>query len=325
MIHWEAHACLPLHPQADFSPLERLRQAGVHYVSINVGMDMNPVAQIMGVLAAFRANIAAQPERFVLARSVADIEQAAATGRLSIGFDLEGALPLQEQPAMVALYRDLGVRQIHLAYNRNNSVADGCHDVERGLTPLGLRMVEAVNDAGLLMDCSHTGRRCSLEIMAASRQPVIFSHANPLALVEHGRNITDEQIKACAATGGVVCVSGVSAFLGNRHPTATDVAQHAAYVASLVGVQHVGIGLDISFRQDELNDNPPGDYDPVYWWPKAAGYDRSIGRMNYTPVESWQLLAAALQDVGMSADEAAAVMGENMMRVARQVWPSDLA
>ena len=325
MIHWEAHACLPLHPQADFSPLERLRQAGVNYVSINVGMDMNPVTQIMAVLAAFRANIAAQPERFVLARSVADIEQAAAKGQLAIGFDLEGALPLQEQAAMVALYRDLGVRQIHFAYNRNNSVADGCHDVERGLTPLGKRMVAAVNDAGLLMDCSHTGRRCSLDIMTASRQPVIFSHANPLALVEHGRNVSDEQIKACAATGGVVCVSGVSAFLGNRHPTAVDVARHAAYVASLVGVQHVGIGLDISFRQDELNDNPPGDYDPVYWWPKAAGYDRSIERMNYTPVESWQLLAAALQDVGMSADEAAAVMGLNMVRVARQVWPSDLA
>lgn len=324
MINWEAHACLPLHPQADFSPLERLRQAGVHYVSINVGMDMNPVTQIMAVLAAFRANIAAQPERFVLARSVADIEKAAATGRLAIGFDLEGALPLQEQPAMVALYRDLGVRQIHFAYNRNNSVADGCHDVERGLTPLGLRMVAAVNDAGLLMDCSHTGRRCSLEIMAASRQPVIFSHANPLVLVEHGRNITDEQIKSCAATGGVVCVSGVSAFLGTRNPTAADVARHAAYVANLVGVQHVGIGLDISFRQDELDDNPPGDYDPVYWWPKAAGYDRSIERMNYTPIESWQLLAAALQDVGMSAEEAAAVMGMNMMRVAQQVWPSDL-
>ena len=124
---------------------------------------------------------------------------------------------------MVALYRDLGVRQIHLAYNRNNSVADGCHDVERGLTPLGRRMVAAVNDAGLLMDCSHTGRRCSLDIMAASTRPVIFSHSNPLALVEHGRNVTDEQIRACAATGGVVCVSGVSMFLGTREPTAADV------------------------------------------------------------------------------------------------------
>ena len=321
MLNWEAHACLPLHPQADFSPLERLRDAGVNYVSVNVGMDMNPVAQILSVLAAFRANIAAQPDRFMLASSVADIEKAAAMGVLAIGFDLEGAMPLQEQPEMMALYRDLGVRQIHFAYNRNNTVADGCHDVQRGLTPLGRRMVEAVNAAGVLMDCSHTGRRCSLDIMAASSQPVIFSHANPLALVEHGRNISDEQIRACAATGGVICISGVSAFLGTRTPTADDVARHAAYVADLVGVQHVGIGLDISFRQDELNDNPPGDYDPAYWWPAAAGYNRELERMTYTPVETWQLLAQALERVGMSESDALKVMGLNMMRVASQVWP----
>ncbi|UUZ69893.1 dipeptidase [Polaromonas sp. P2-4] len=325
MINWEAHACLPLHPQADFSPLDSLRAAGVNYVSINVGMDMNPVSQVLSVIAAFRANIVEQPERFKLVSCVAEIQEAAAAGVLAVGFDLEGAMPLLEQPDMVALYRDLGVRQIHFAYNRNNSVADGCHDVERGLTPLGRRMVEAVNDAGLLMDCSHTGRRCSLDIMAASAKPVIFSHANPLALVEHGRNITDEQIRACAATGGVVCVSGVSAFLGTRTPDADDVARHAAYVAELVGTRHVGIGLDISFRQDELNDNPPGDYDPVYWWPKAAGYDRSVARMTYTPVETWRLLSQALQKVGMSAAEAASVMGGNMLRVAGQVWQRPLA
>ena len=135
MIHWEAHACLPLHPAADFSPMDALRAAGVNYVSINVGMDMNPVAQIMAVIAAFRAKIAANPERYQLVSSVADIREAAAAGRLAIGFDLEGAMPLQEHPEMVALYRDLGVRQIHFAYNRNNSVADGCHDEARGLTP----------------------------------------------------------------------------------------------------------------------------------------------------------------------------------------------
>ena len=165
---------------------------------------------------------------------------------------------------MVALFRDLGVRQIHFAYNRNNPLADGCHDVERGLTALGRRMVAAVNGAGLLMDCSHTGRRCSLEIMDASSQPVIFSHANPLALVEHGRNITDAQISACAATGGLVCVSGVSAFLGTRAPAAIDVARHA------------GIGLDIGFGQPGLNDSLPGRHDPAYWWPQSAGYDGSL-------------------------------------------------
>jgi len=321
-LRWEAHACLPLHPDADFSPLDALREAGVNYVSVNVGMDMNPVSQIVSVIAGFRATIAANPGRFLLVENVADIEQAAARGVLAVGFDLEGAMPLLEQPSMLALYRELGVRQIHFAYNRNNSVATGCHDDEsqRGLSLLGKRMVAAVNEAGILMDCSHTGRRCSLEIMAASSAPVIFSHANPLALVEHGRNITDEQIKACAATGGVMCISGVSAFLGNRQPTAADMARHVAYVANLVGAMHVGIGLDISFRQPELNDTPPGDYDPTYWWPKSAGYQRAIEPMAYTPVDTWQKLPGELQKVGLSATEADAVMGGNMLRVAGQVW-----
>ncbi len=320
MIKWESHACLPLHPQADFGPIEQFHAAGVNYVSINIGMDMNPVSQVLSVIAGFRATIAAHPERYVLADTVQDIEAAAASGKLAIGFDLEGAMPLLEQPEMVALYRDLGVRQMHLAYNRNNTVAGGCHDEVQGLTALGHRIVAAINAAGVLMDCSHTGRRCSLDIMAASTAPVIFSHSNPLALVEHGRNVTDEQIRACAATGGVVCVSGVSIFLGTRTPDADDVARHAAYVASLVGVRHAGIGLDISFPQPGLDDDPPGDYDPSYWWPRSAGYDRSIARSTYPPIASWNVLGEALQRTGMTADEAALVMGGNMLRVARQVW-----
>lgn len=320
MIRWDAHVCLPLHPQASFVPIDHLHAAGVNYVSINVGMDMNPVSQIMSVIAGYRATLAASPDRYRLVNRVADIEAARAAGQMAIGFDLEGAMPLLDQPDMVALYASLGVRQIHFAYNRNNPVADGCHDETRGLTALGRRMVKAVNTAGLLMDCAHTGRQCSLDIMAASTQPVVFSHANPLALVDHGRNITDEQIRACAATGGVVCVSGVSLFLGNDAPSAQDVARHAAYVANLVGVAHVGIGLDIGFSEPALNDTPPGDFDPTYWWPASAGYTNAIAGVRYTPVAAWQELDAALQATGMSSIEAAMVMGGNMMRVAQQVW-----
>ena len=318
-IHWEAHACLPLNPLADFTPLEDYRACGVHYVSINIGMDMNPLEQILPVIAAFRAQIAAYPDRFVLPRTVADIEAAAASSRLAVGFDLEGAVPLLGQPEMVALYRDLGVRQMHFAYNRNNAVAGGCHDDEQGLTALGRRMVEAVNRAGVLMDCSHTGRRSSLDIMGASSAPVIFSHANPTALVDHGRNITDEQIRHCAATGGVICVNGVSRFLETLHPTAQDVARHAAYVADLVGVEHVGIGLDISFHQPGVDETPPGGFDPTWWWPPSAGYDRA-NPSTYPPISAWRELGPALQDLGMSASEAALVLGGNMQRVARRVW-----
>jgi membrane dipeptidase len=319
MTRWDAHMCLPLHPQASFAPIDALWASGLNYVSINVGMDMNPLTQVMAVIAAFRATIAARPDRYVQASTVADIGRARAGGQIAIGFDLEGAMPLLEQPEMMALYARLGVRQIHLAYNRNNSVADGCHDAARGLTPLGRRMVEAINAAGVLMDCSHTGRRCSLEIMAASSQPVVFSHANPLALVEHGRNISDEQIRACAATGGVVCISGVSRFLGTETPAARDVARHAAYVADLVGVQHVGIGLDNGFSQDGLDDRP-AQFDPAYWWPVAAGYGDGIASVSYTPLDTWSQLDAALLATGFNATEAAQILGTNMLRVASQVW-----
>jgi membrane dipeptidase len=181
-------------------------------------------------------------------------------------------------------------------------------------------MVEAVNRAGVLMDCSHTGRRASLEIMEVSSAPVVFSHANPLALVEHGRNITDEQIRRCAATGGVICVSGVSRFLDRAQPSAGDVARHAAYVAELVGVEHVGIGLDISFRQPGIDETPPGDHDPNYWWPPSAGYNRGVSPSTYPPVSAWRALRPALRALGMGERDVDCVMGGNMQRVARQVW-----
>ncbi|MBL8520834.1 MAG: membrane dipeptidase, partial [Betaproteobacteria bacterium] len=137
---------------------------------------------------------------------------------------------------------------------------------------------------------------------------------------EHGRNITDEQIKACAATGGVVCVSGVSWFLGSAHPSAGDLARHAAYVADLAGVEHVGIGTDISFHQAGLDDRPPGEFDPGYWWPKSAGYDRALNDAAYVPVGVWGELRAALARAGLPDSAVAGIMGGNMERVARQVW-----
>lgn len=319
-LRWDAHTCLPLHPCAALEPLQRYRALGVHYVSINVGMDMNPLSQILPVIAAFRARLASAADAYLMPARVADIETAREAGRLAVGFDLEGALPLLDQPDMVALFRDLGVRQIHFAYNRNNAVAGGCHDTPQGLTALGKRMVEAVNNAGVLMDCAHTERRSSLDIMAHSKHPVVFSHANPLALVDHGRNITDEQIRACAATGGVVCISGVSKFLGVDQPGADDVARHVAYVANLVGPEHVGLGLDIGFSQPELNDDPPPPFDPAHWWPASAGYGQGIRGIRYTPIDAWSLMPEALCRFGLGERDINGILGDNMARVARQVW-----
>lgn len=319
-LRWEAHACLPLHPDASIEPLLRLARAGVHYVSINVGMDLNPLEQVMTVLSAFREKIIEAPELTLVSDlDELRVERARAKPRLTVAFDLEGALPLIGAPSMISLYHALGVRQVHLAYNRNNHAAGGCHDLPAPLTELGAHFVMAINRAGILMDCAHNGAQTTLDITKRSQAPVILSHANPSALVAHERNVSDEVIYAIASTGGVVCLNGVSWFLGEEAPSVARLVDHVMYVVALVGAQHAGIGLDTCFTEPELNDDPPPPYQPSYWWPEASGYIDGLGRAQFLQPEVWRSLPEALSARGLSEEEVDLILGENMARVMSEV------
>src|SRR5437899_4868586 len=106
--------------------------------------------------------------------------------------------------------------------------------------------------------------------MALAQKPVVFSHANVRNLVEHRRNIDDEQIAACARTDGVIGVNGIGLFLGGDIET-DSLLRHIDYLAAKVGPRHVGLGLDYSFVRDH-SDLPPGE-EAETWWPKSHGYD----------------------------------------------------
>lgn len=316
-LAWDAHSCVPLLTDTDFiGALTRHRQAGFDYVSINVGMDFNPLPDVIRLLARFRGELARHADQFVLTGSVAEVEAAHAAGKLAVSFDLEGSLMLHDDPDMIALFYQLGVRQIHFAYNRSNAAGGGCHDVDNGLTAYGRQLVDAVNQAGMLMDCSHTGRRTSLDIMAYSPRPVIFSHANPLALAEHGRNITDEQIKACAATGGVIGINGIGRFLGGTDDA--RVARNVDYIAQLVGVEHVGLGLDFSYYRG-TDDMPPG-VPRSHWWPADAGYGSDFADHGSVEPEQLAGIVQSLRELGWNDDHLRAMLGGNFLRVARACW-----
>jgi membrane dipeptidase len=317
---WDSHACMPLHPDADLGALVRHQAAGVDFVSINVGMDMNPLEQILTTIASFRAQLKHRPEMFVQVDDARDVEHAKAEGKLAVAFDLEGGVPLCGQPDMVQLFYDLGVRQIHLAYNRNNAIGGGCYDDDVPLTPLGRRIVAAINDAGMLMDCSHTGHRTSMDIMAASRAPVIFSHANPRTLADNGRNIQDDQIDACVATGGVVCVNGVGRFLGDPEAGTVAIVRHIDHLVQRIGPDHVGIGLDYEYHQG-LDDTPPG-LDRAHWWPPAHGYGPEGARIRIAVPEQLPEITAGLLDLGYPEAAVRHILGANMLRIARRVWRS---
>ncbi len=313
---WDAHSCLPLKPDTDPARLSRHRAGGVDFVSVNVGMDMTPVANVMAVLAGFRAGVLARSDAYALAGTVADIRRAKQQGKLAVAFDLEGSLPLQGEIAMVRRYYDLGVRQIHLAYNRNNAVGGGCHDEDIGLTAFGHAVVAEINRVGMLMDCSHTGHHTSLDIMAASTKPVVFSHANPRTLVDHGRNISDQQIDACAATGGVIGVNGVSLFLGDPAASTEAMLRHIDHLVQRVGADHVGLGLDYSY--EPVTDDVPEDDHPDYWWPTGAGYDFDI--LRFAEPEQLPKLTEGVLGLGYNEADIRGILGENFARVAEATW-----
>jgi len=239
---WDTHACFPLNPNSDLTELTRYKNSGVSFVSLNIGMDMDSFENVMQVAARFRSYIADHSNEYVLASTVKDIRGAKETGKLAIAFDLEGSDPLLGNLNMVSFYYNLGVRQMLLAYNKDNRASGGCLEGHIGLTDFGRDVVREMNRVGIVVDVSHMGYRATMDTFEVSTKPVIFSHSNPNGLLKHARNISDEQIKACAQTRGVIGINGIGDFLGGK--SSELIVQHIEYVMNLVGPEHVGLGLD---------------------------------------------------------------------------------
>jgi membrane dipeptidase len=207
----------------------------------------NSIEQTIRLIAQNRRFVLAHPDEYVLADGTADVHAAKTSGRLAIAFAFQGSNALLGDIELVEVYRRLGVIQMLLAYNSGNFAADGCHEERNaGLSRFGRSLVEEMNRVGMIVDVSHMGLRSSLETLELTTRPPVFSHSTPKKFARHDRNISDEQIRACAAKGGVICLTGVGLFMDEveHKATASRMADTIEYVVQLVGARHVGIGLD---------------------------------------------------------------------------------
>jgi membrane dipeptidase len=313
---WDHHACMPLRPSdPTFLPqLARHKAAGFDAITVNIGFGEQGPEEHLRMIAALRHWLLARPQEYLLLLEPDDIERARASGRLAVGFDIEGANAVGDQLSLVQLYYDLGVRWMLMAYNNSNRVGGGCQDEDGGLTAFGRAVVAEMERVGMQVCVSHTGHRTVREVLDMATRPVIFSHSNCAALHPHPRNIPDELIRACAATGGVVGINGVGIFLGHNDISSQTYARHVDHVVQLVGPQHVSVALDYVFDTRELEEHlekmrgtfPPG-----------LGYELGA---RFVPPEQLEEIVATLQGWGYPDDDLAALLGGNLMRLARQVW-----
>ena len=290
--------------------IARLRagRVGAQFWSVYVSDDHRDADAVQGTLEQIDwvYRLAARyPREFVIARSAADVEAARADDRVASLLGAEGAHCLNDSPAVLRMFARLGVRYLTLTHVHNTSWADSGTDerVHGGLTRRGEEYIRELNRLGMLVDLSHVSPATAHAALDVTDSPVIFSHSCVTALADHPRNVPDDVLVRLAANGGVVMITFVPQFLtmdysawfnGAQDTPAPQVsivhvADHIEHARRVAGIRHIGLG---------------GDFDGTDEFP--AGLEG---------VDGYPALLAELARRGWSAEDLAALIGGNILRV----------
>jgi membrane dipeptidase len=291
---------------------------------------------------------ARHPDRMMMAFSAADIERAHKAHKLAALLGIEGGHSMENDIHLLRDFYRLGVRYMTLSWSNTNEWADSSGDItdakvqhHNGLTDFGKQVVVEMNRLGMMVDISHVADKTFWDAIATTKAPVIASHSSARALVNHPRNMTDEMLRAVAKNGGVVQVNFFAgfddvkfseasqaqakdrnaaveaAFARKRaagetitfldedqverewmgkipRPPLSSMIDHIDHIAKVAGVDHVGLGSDF----DGVSGATPAGLD------SAADLPR---------------ITQALLDRGYSADDIRKILGENLLRVFREV------
>lgn len=293
--------------------LQKYRQGGFNATFLTVG-SRKGISSTIKFIAEQEARWRAMSNPVIQIRQVEDFHQAVQEDKLAIGYMLQGTNPLESDPNMVAVYYQLGVRSIQLAYNVSNPIADGCMEKrDAGLSNLGFQVIKEMNRVGMVVDCTHTGVRSTLDAVETSKDPVVISHSLSRTIFDAPRNITDEQVLAIGASGGVIGINGVGPFMSKENePTAERILQHLNHYVELIGTSHIGIGLD--YVEDVAGLMKWVWAHPEVWPDQPTEPDRYFNPINFPKV------VEGLIEHGYSDQEIKGILGGNFLRVFQQVW-----
>lgn len=262
--------------------------------------------------------LAAHPEVFVRATSVADLERARRTGRLAVFYLYQNTTQFGHDLDRIDLFYRLGVRSSQLTYNTRNLVGVGCWE-QGGLTPYGREVIGRMNARRMLVDLSHANMQTMQETIAASRAPVIISHTACMAVHENRRNTTDANLKALADRGGVVGICQMRPFLTTkRRDNLHAYFDHLMHAIRVAGVEHVCIGSDRDHRVIHLSPEYIAELK------KEEGSQVNDNELPYFIDElngprRMEVVWDGLVKRGLPARDVERVMGMNLLRLYREV------
>lgn len=270
-------------------------------------VDGHELQQSLALAEQTLREIEAHPRHLLLVKSCADILKAKAAGKLGVMMTWESGMALGNQMDVLRMAYRIGIRAVTLTHGEGArefalqgapSYFGYCTPEDRasfrrtmqGLTPFGKQVVTEMNRLGMLVDVAHINDAAFYQVMEISGKPVVSTHGGVFACAPHSRCLTDDQLKAIAQKDGLLGVAFYDKFIAPKDATVDKIVDQIAYVADLVGINHVGIGSDF----DGLGKGV---------WPVIRTADRL------------PQLTAALVRRGFSDAEIRKVLGGNFLRV----------
>ena len=273
-------------------------------------LDDNGLKDVLFQISALYAEIEESNGKISLATCTDEIIEANQKGSFPILLAFEGVEPLSNNVEMLRTFYKLGVRIVGVCWSRSNWAADGSRFFDQqyigyGLTENGKKLIDMCEELHMIIDVSHTNDKGFWDIMDRTSSPIIATHSDCRAISNTPRNLSDEQITAIGARGGIIGVNGSSLLLDlnrSKEVTMNDLAKHIIHIKDVAGISCPAIGLDqcdkiSSALADEISDN----HDVI---------------PDHRILKSFK---AVLSEAGLSSHDIDCVYGENVFRVLRQV------
>ena len=269
----------PHHAQQNIA-LDRLLQGNVGLQFFAAWTDMTlrvpPLQQCLAMIDAYYAMHQTCPHLHPLARGTQNAPQE--RGKIDTVLTIEGGEAIEGSLSVLRMLYRLGVRAMALTWNGNNELAGAALGRgNKGLTELGVEVVEEMGRIGMAVDVSHLSDRGIEDVLRVSTRPVFASHSNCRAVFASPRSLNDEQIRAIAAQGGTIGINFYHKQLTNRaHATIADIVAQLSHLADVGGIDCCAIGSDFDGMPKYPSDlQTSADFPALERALLAAGFSQS--------------------------------------------------
>jgi membrane dipeptidase len=333
------------------SDLVRLKKGGVDIQVFAVWVDpiafeKKPFKRAKDMIDTLYSIARRNSDKIAVVRNSAELEKAIAEGKICAVIGVEGGHAIENSIEKLEELYKLGVRYLGLTWNNSTDWASSAFDETTnpdkvkvtGLSEFGKKVVEKMNELGMIVDVSHLGEKAFWDVVKVTKKPIIASHSSVYKLCPHYRNLKDEQIKAIAQTGGVVFVNFYAEYIDSTFNTKRKKLEEkykAQFDSIRVLYEHDQNAYRRARRQlmkkiaEELR--PPLDVliDHIDYIAKLVGVDHvGIGSdfdgISITPLEMDDVtflpnITKKLLERGYSTDDVKKILGGNFLRVFKQV------